>query len=244
MPDEVLAGLSVPEREQLWSDRLSAQEARTSVVVATDARRVVGVAAAGPPMDPTDRADSTLGELYALYLDPDRWGRPIGIPLHAAALGRLVTHSFTHAGLWVLDGNQRALRFYLRHGWTDTGRTQIDRERTSSAHTRYVSEICRRGTASEQGPHVGDIVFGHRHRQHRRAVLERRPVAAEGIESRLRLPALEDVDAAGVDQVGGDGDVEAAGGLACLFDDDHAAREVGLALLRLDGDVSGNDDDG
>ena len=30
MPDEVLAGLSVPEREQLWSDRLTAQEARTS----------------------------------------------------------------------------------------------------------------------------------------------------------------------------------------------------------------------
>ena len=127
MPDEVLAGLSVPEREQLWSDRLTAQEARTSVVVATDAGRVVGFAAAGPPLVPTDRADSTLGVLYALYLDPDRWGRGIGTPLHAAALDRLVTHSFTHAGLWVLDGNLRALRFYHRHGWTDTGRTQIDR---------------------------------------------------------------------------------------------------------------------
>ena len=127
MPDEVLAGLSVPEREEIWSDRLTAQEARTSVVVATDARQFVGFAAAGPPLDPTDRADPTLGHLYALYLDPDHWGRGIGTPLHAAALDRLVTHSFTHAGLWVLDGNLRALRFYHRHGWTDTGRTQIDR---------------------------------------------------------------------------------------------------------------------
>jgi GNAT superfamily N-acetyltransferase len=127
MPDEVLAGLSVPEREQHWTDRLSAPASRTSVVVAIDARLLVGFAAVGPPVVPVDRADPTLGDLYALYLDPGHWGRGIGTPLHAAALDRLVTHNFTHAGLWILDGNQRALRFYYHHGWTDTGRTQIDR---------------------------------------------------------------------------------------------------------------------
>jgi GNAT superfamily N-acetyltransferase len=127
MPDEVLAGLSVPDHERLWFDRLAALPPRTSVVVAVAARRIVGFASAGPPLDPGDRADAALGDLYALYLDPDHWGRGIGAPLHAAALDRLVTHGFTHAGLWVLDGNQRALRFYHRHGWTDTGRTQVDR---------------------------------------------------------------------------------------------------------------------
>jgi GNAT superfamily N-acetyltransferase len=127
MPAEVLAALSVPERERLWSDRLTTPEPLTSVVVATDARRVVGFAAIGPPLVPTDRADSTLGDLYALYLDPGHWGCGIGAPLHSAALDRLVAHSFTHAGLWILDGNARAQRFYLRQGWTDTGRTQIDR---------------------------------------------------------------------------------------------------------------------
>jgi hypothetical protein len=54
-------------------------------------------------------------------------GHGLGAPLHAAALDRLVADGFTHAGLWVLDGNRRALRFYLRHGWIDTGRTRIDR---------------------------------------------------------------------------------------------------------------------
>jgi GNAT superfamily N-acetyltransferase len=127
MPDEVLAGLSVPERERIWSHRLAAPEPRTSVVVATDARRVVGFAAVGPPLVPADRADPTVGDLYALYLDPDHWARGIGAPLHAAALDRLVTHGFTRAGLWLLDGNRRAERFYRRHGWVDTGRTQIDR---------------------------------------------------------------------------------------------------------------------
>src|SRR5699024_8052619 len=57
----------------------------------------------------------------------DHWGRGIGTLLHAAALARLVLHGFTHAGLWLLDGNQRAERFYHRHGWTETGRTQVDR---------------------------------------------------------------------------------------------------------------------
>jgi hypothetical protein len=49
---------------------------------------------------------------------------------------------------------------------------------------------------------------------------------------------LEDVDASGVGQVGGDGEVEAASCPACLLDDAHATGEVGLALLGLDGDAS------
>jgi ribosomal protein S18 acetylase RimI-like enzyme len=127
MPDEVLSDLSERDRERFWSETLSAQEPRTSVVVATVAHAVVGFAAAGPPLVPVDRADPTLGDLYALYLDPDSWGRGIGTQLHATVLDRLRACGFTSAGLWVLDGNQRALRFYLRHGWTDTGRTQVDR---------------------------------------------------------------------------------------------------------------------
>jgi GNAT superfamily N-acetyltransferase len=127
MPDDVLSGLSVPDRERFWSDALSAQEPRRSVVVATAAHAVIGFAAAGPPLNPGDRADPTLGDLYALYLDPDSWGRGIGTQLHATVLDRLRACGFTSAGLWVLDGNQRARRFYHRHGWTDTGRTQVDR---------------------------------------------------------------------------------------------------------------------
>jgi hypothetical protein len=60
-------------------------------------------------------------------------------------------------------------------------------------------------------------------------------------EGLLRLPTLEDVDAAGVDRVGGDVEVEAAGHSTIPFDDAHAAREVGLALLGFDGDVSCDD---
>jgi len=127
LPDDVLAGLSIPERERYWSDALTARPPRTGMVVATIADAVVGFAATGPPLVPADRADPTLGDLYALYLVPDVWRRGIGTRLHDAALDRLRSCGFTRAGLWVLDTNERALRFYCRHGWTDTGRSQLDR---------------------------------------------------------------------------------------------------------------------
>ena len=127
LPDEVLAGLSVSDRERFWSDALTARPPHTRMVVATIADAIVGFAATGPPLIAADRADPTLGDLYALYLAPDVWRRGIGTKLHAAALNRLRSCGFTHAGLWVLDTNERALRFYRRHGWTDTGRSQLDR---------------------------------------------------------------------------------------------------------------------
>ena len=127
MPDEVLAGLSVPDRERSWLDRLTAQAPRTRTVLATDGPTVLGFASTGPPLVPEDRPDPDLGDLYAVYLDPGVWGRGVGTRLHAAALDSLRDCGFTRAGLWVLDGNERALRFYRREGWVDTGRTRLDR---------------------------------------------------------------------------------------------------------------------
>ncbi|MQA10577.1 MAG: GNAT family N-acetyltransferase [Pseudonocardiaceae bacterium] len=126
LPDDVLAGLSIRDREQFWSDVLTARPPHTRTVVATIASAIVGFAATGPPLVPADRADPTLGDLYALYLAPDVWRHGIGTQLHATALDGLRSCGFTHAGLWVLDTNEPAQRFYHRHGWTDTGRSQLD----------------------------------------------------------------------------------------------------------------------
>jgi len=127
LPDDVLDGLSVADREGSWSRRLGELPPRTSAVVATIADVVVGVASTGPPLVAAERADPAVGDLYVLYLDPDVWRRGIGTRLHAVALDRLRDNGFTRAGLWVLDTNARALGFYRRRGWADTGRTQLDR---------------------------------------------------------------------------------------------------------------------
>jgi GNAT superfamily N-acetyltransferase len=127
MPDEVLAGLSVPDRERLWLSALTTPRPRTGTVLATAGPTVLGFASTGPPLVPEDSPDPVLGDLYAIYLEPEVWGRGLGTRLHAAALDRLRESGFTRAGLWVLDGNERALRFYRREGWIDTGRTRVDR---------------------------------------------------------------------------------------------------------------------
>ncbi|MFF5988253.1 GNAT family N-acetyltransferase [Prauserella flavalba] len=127
LPDDALASLSVPDRERFWADVLTTRPPHTRAVVATLADVVVGFAATGPPLVPADRADPTLGDLYALYLDPGVWRRGIGTLLHTAALDGLRSRGFTHAGLWVLDTNERALCFYHHHGWTDTGRSRLDK---------------------------------------------------------------------------------------------------------------------
>jgi len=126
LPDDVLSGLSIPDRERFWSDALTARPALTRIIVAATGGVIVGFAATGPPLVAADRADPSLGDLYALYLNSDLWRRGIGTRLHTAALDRLRSSGFTHAGLWVLETNERALRFYRRHGWADTGRTQVD----------------------------------------------------------------------------------------------------------------------
>lgn len=125
--DEVLAGLSVAVRERFWSGVLAAPPPRGRIVVATAGPDVVGFAFTGHPLRPDDPHDPDRGDLYSLYLRPGVWGRGIGTRLHAAALDGLRDCGFTRAGLWVLDGNTRALRFYARVGWTETGRTVTDR---------------------------------------------------------------------------------------------------------------------
>jgi ribosomal protein S18 acetylase RimI-like enzyme len=71
-----------------------------------------------------DRDTEGLGEIYALYVDPDRYRGGVGRLLMAAARRRLSEVGFTEAILWVLQGNARARSFYEREGWRRDGATR------------------------------------------------------------------------------------------------------------------------
>ena len=61
------------------------------------------------------------GEIVALYVDPDRYEGGVGRMLMAEARRRLWEAGFAEALLWVLDGNDRAARFYEGEGWAPDG---------------------------------------------------------------------------------------------------------------------------
>lgn len=77
-----------------------------------------GVAAYG---EARDEAFFGWGEIVSLYLMPDRFGCGLGGVLLNAALEELRGKGYQSAYLWVLEKNERARRFYEKHGFTAAG---------------------------------------------------------------------------------------------------------------------------
>jgi ribosomal protein S18 acetylase RimI-like enzyme len=117
-PGDALAALSVEQRSQMWRGQIASGGA---VIVAEENGVVQGFAALGPSQD---EESEHFGELYAIYVDPSRWGRGFGGELCGAAEEALRGSGFREAILWVLEDNPRACRFYEARGWrTDGART-------------------------------------------------------------------------------------------------------------------------
>jgi GNAT superfamily N-acetyltransferase len=66
------------------------------------------------------------GEVAAIHVDPDWWGRGVGQALLASARAYLLDSGFRRALLWVLVGNVRAERFYEQDGWAPDGTRRTD----------------------------------------------------------------------------------------------------------------------
>jgi ribosomal protein S18 acetylase RimI-like enzyme len=77
--------------------------------------RAVGWSGFGTPRD---EADDGTGELQALNLRPGCWSQGLGSDLFRESVAALTEMGYKRAYLWVAHGNERAARFYGRHGWT------------------------------------------------------------------------------------------------------------------------------
>jgi GNAT superfamily N-acetyltransferase len=93
--------------------------------VAEDERGAAGFAVTGPSQDAD--ADPKTGEVYAIYLEPDRVGTGVGRELFAHAVGDLRARGFRTATLWVLETNEPARRFYEIAGWKPDGTVTSER---------------------------------------------------------------------------------------------------------------------
>jgi ribosomal protein S18 acetylase RimI-like enzyme len=92
-------------------------------LVAVDGAAICGQITTGKSRD-TDALDA--GEVWAIYVDPARWGVGVGRALMAAGSDQLRRAGYREALLWTLANNARARRFYERVGWQLDGAKRID----------------------------------------------------------------------------------------------------------------------
>lgn len=119
LPDELLAALSVRDREERWQRILATPEPRAFTLVAGAAGAALGFCSvlAGRDADATERT----GEIAALYVDPSHWRQGVGRALMGRARERMARAGWAEATLWVLDGNAPALAFYAAQGFAGDG---------------------------------------------------------------------------------------------------------------------------
>jgi ribosomal protein S18 acetylase RimI-like enzyme len=113
---EELAGISVDARARMWREVIGGS---AIVVVGEQDGEVAGFANAGPT---GDHDAPGLGELNAIYVDPEAWGRGLGRELLAEIESQLRAQGFEEALLWVAEDNPRTRRFYELAGWAADGK--------------------------------------------------------------------------------------------------------------------------
>jgi GNAT superfamily N-acetyltransferase len=144
VPDPFLDAMSIPERTERWRSIVSGalgdtdaagRPVHSTTFVAVEDEEVIGFASVGARRDESDAAS---GELWALYVDPDRWRHNAGRRLIDAATSELSSRGYRRAVLWVLEANDRGRRFYEAVGWgPDGGRAQFPIAGVDIAEVRY-----------------------------------------------------------------------------------------------------------
>lgn len=100
------------EVRQRWRDALDDPVA-TVLVAEEEEGSAVGVAMSRPTW------------LDGLYVLPAWWGSGVARRLHDEALELVRAAGSDRCHLWVLEGNDRARRFYERCGWRLNGETRV-----------------------------------------------------------------------------------------------------------------------
>ena len=128
MPAAYLKALeaTLPQRESGW--KRSIESGDCDVLVAQVNEQVVGWISIGASRD-EDAAGRSTGEVMALYVLATHWQTGVGLALWNAGLQRLLEHGYQAMTLWVLAGNERAIRFYRKAGCTEDAGSERDLQR-------------------------------------------------------------------------------------------------------------------
>lgn len=133
MPQDVLDRLSIDDRAERWVGILTKPEPSSRTLVLENDGEILAWTSFGAARDD---APAATGELWGVYAHPDSWSAGVGHSILAAVEDALRDAGHRSAYLWVLDGNERAARFYERHGWIEDGGTKLDERPEMNLHER------------------------------------------------------------------------------------------------------------
>jgi ribosomal protein S18 acetylase RimI-like enzyme len=117
MPDDYLAALDPTVGPVRWRTRITDPTSPVGWWLARDDAGIVAMVTSGPARDEDPPVEH---ELYAINLLRRVHGTGLADELMAAAVGDRAAY------LWVLEGNERAIAFYRRHGFADDGGRKPD----------------------------------------------------------------------------------------------------------------------
>ena len=123
MPDAVLDALDADKRAIFWNNHLATQPHGTLDVELEKA--IIGFCDLVPSRD-ADSNPKEIGEIAAIYVQPDFWRKGAGGALCRFALRAARLQKYISVTLWVLASNVPAREFYEAMGFSLDGATKID----------------------------------------------------------------------------------------------------------------------
>lgn len=119
LPDALLDHLSVDMAIERWTVLIT--EAGRTTLVAEQEGHPVGFVGFGASRDRDDNPE-IVGEIYAIYVHPNRWERGAGRALMEQAVASLQQQGFTEVTVWTMRDNHPAKAFYEKVGFIFDGK--------------------------------------------------------------------------------------------------------------------------
>ena len=133
LPEDQLRALAPATREAKWREAIEYSEPQ--VHVAELDGEIVGFVGFDRSRDP--KTPSTTGEIWAIYVKPEHWGKGAGVALWDAARDGLEEEGCTVVTVWVPLRNDRAMRFHELAGF----KREMKTAKTTSLGSLRIEEI-------------------------------------------------------------------------------------------------------
>lgn len=133
LPEEELRALAPATREAKWREAIEYSEPQVHVVV--HGSEIVGFVGFDRSRDP--KTPPTTGEIWAIYVKPEYWGKGAGVALWDAAREGLEDEGCTTVTIWVPIRNDRAMRFHELAGF----KREMKTAKTTAIGTVRIEEI-------------------------------------------------------------------------------------------------------